>query len=223
MPVLVFVPDSVYFGNSACGYEAMEAVFVNEFHHFREFVFGQDRYQFGRFAVGISSGHFVQGRSSFEGMRDVLLYHGIVVGYNAYFLLCIDTVGEVIEYDSVDPCSDKADNYHSCVIYHECGAAYGGSADGYSSTDIHMEIFVDYLGQDIKSACRCVYLEEYRLRCTEDKHEAQKVKPWVLHYGFLYRHNVFQQVQPRGQYQCGVDSLDSELLADEQVCKYQKD
>lgn len=153
--------------------------------YFAEFIFGEENFEFDAFLTAVATGDFIECTSAVEGADDVLANAFIVFGDDAEPFVVVEGGGEVVDDKSVNPGADETDDDHSELVVgdEEGGAADDGACDGDGGTNIEMEEFVDYFGEDIEATRGGVDAEHEGLGGTEKEYEAAEVEPWVTHDG----------------------------------------
>lgn len=140
LPVLLNLfagmPDSIDLAAVSCCDESMEIILAYEFHEAREFGLSEKNLNFDVHLPGEASLYFVEAAASVQLIDDVVPDYLMLLADDADSLLLVDACGEVVDNESVHPCSDETDDHESERMYGECCEADGESGYGDGGADV---------------------------------------------------------------------------------------
>jgi len=216
---LRIVPLSVDFADVAGSDEAFNAIGLDIVHQGGEFGVGENGLQFHVLLAGIAADEREEAAAPVKFVYYVAAEPFVLGRDDAHALLAVEAGHEIVHREAVDPGADDADDHHAERVDGEGAAADERAGHGDGSAYVEVEVFVDYLGNDVESARGSVDIEEDGLGDAEEQHEAQEVEPGVAHqrggtgFGDLLewqdgRPEVHQRTEDHG----GIDRLQAELL-----------
>lgn len=211
-PSLRRIPASHHALHVGDRYEGVGVLCLDVVHKLTIFLFGEDRKDLFLLRVAVAAGCGVDGDSALERFDDVTFKIIIVLGDDADADLSGELVNEVVQNETAEVSGQGADN-HGLEIVGKVGACDGHKTsddDGFS--EVHMEIFVHDLRDNVETAGRSVRVKEDSLSVADHDDHSDHVQSDISRRGYRTREQKLEHEEKRRQQDGDKDDLCPEGL-----------
>ncbi len=175
-PSLRRIPASHHALHVGDRYEGVGVLCLDVVHKLTIFLFGEDRKDLFLLRVAVAAGCGVDGDSALECFDDVALEIIVVLGDHADADLSGELVDKVVQDEAAEVGGQGADD-HGLEVVGKVGACDGHKTsddDGFS--EVHMEIFVHDLRDNVETAGRSVRVKEDSLSVADHDDHSHHVQ-----------------------------------------------
>lgn len=175
-PSLRRIPASHHALHVGDRYEGVGVLCLDVVHKLTIFLFGEDRKDLFLLRVAVAAGCGVDGDSALECFDDVALEIIVVLGDHADADLSGELVDKVVQDEAAEVGGQGADD-HGLEVVGKVGACDGHKTsddDGFS--EVHMEIFVHDLRDNVETAGRSVGVKEDSLSVADHDDHSHHVQ-----------------------------------------------
>ena len=159
-PSLRRIPASHHALHVGDRYEGVGVLCLDVVHKLTIFLFGENSQNLLHLRITVAAGGSVDGDTSLERFDDVTFKIIIVLGDDADADLSGELVNEVVQNETTEVSGQGADN-HGLEIVGKVGACDGHkTSDDDGLSEVHMEIFVHDLRDNVETAGRSVRVKE---------------------------------------------------------------
>ena len=218
-PSLRRIPASHHALHVGDRYEGVGVLCLDVVHKLTIFLFGEDRKDLFLLRVAVAAGCGVDGDSALECFDDVALEIIVVLGDHADADLSGELVDKVVQDEAAEVGGQGADD-HGLEVVGEIGACDGhhsGDNDGLS--EIHVEVLVHDLRDNIETAGCRVGVEEDRLSETDHNDHTNYIQGDVPRRRSRIREGGFKYEEKYREQDGDKDDLCPEGLIHEEECQ----
>lgn len=206
-PSLRRIPASHHALHVGDRYEGVGVLCLDVVHKLTIFLFGEDRKDLFLLRVAVAAGCGVDGDSALECFDDVALEIIVVLGDHADADLSGELVDKVVQDEAAEVGGQGADD-HGLEVVGKVGACDGHKTsddDGFS--EVHMEIFVHDLRDNVETAGRSVRVKEDSLSVAGHDDHGDHVHSDISGRGYRTREQKLEHEEQRRKQEGDKDDL----------------
>ena len=206
-PSLRRIPASHHALHVGDRYEGVGVLCLDVVHKLTIFLFGENSQNLLLLRITVAAGGGVDGDTSLERLDDVTFKIIIVLGDDTDADLSGELVNEVVQNETAEVSGQGSDD-HGLEIVGKVGACDGHKTsddDGFS--EVHMEIFVHDLRDNVETAGRSVRVKEDSLSVADHDDHGDHIHSDISGRGYRTREQKLEHEEQRRKQEGDKDDL----------------